>query len=208
MRLADYSAIPVSELTFVALDTETTGLGEAELVEVAAVRFRDGTVLDEFCTLVNPGRRIPAEVTAIHGITDDMVAGAPRAAEVLPALLGFLEGSFLVAHNASFDVRVLAAELYRSRLPAPAMEALDTVRIARRVLRGMPNHRLGTLAAHLGVSQQPAHRALADALVVVEVFAHCLRAIAPSPTLQDVLRANGSPYSFERAASTSRIIRR
>jgi DNA polymerase III subunit epsilon len=206
-RLAEHVETAASDLTFVAFDTETTGLGEAHLVEVAAVKFKGGAVLDEFCTLVNPGCHIPSYVAAIHGITDRMVANAPRAAHVLPKFQSFVEGAILVAHNASFDIKVIAAELYRSRLPIREREALDTCRIARRVLRGMPNHRLDTLAAHLGISRRPQHRALADALAVVEIFDCCLRAISSRPTLEEVLRANGRPYSFAKAVATSQVIR-
>jgi DNA polymerase III epsilon subunit family exonuclease len=208
MKLADHAKRLVSEMSFVAFDTETTGLGEARLVEVAAVKFKNGAVLDEFCTLVNPGCHIPSEVTAIHGITDRMVAHAPRASQALPQLVRFVDGAILMAHNASFDIKVLAAELYRSRLSIPDIDALDTCRLARRLLKGMPNYQLTTLSACLGFSQKPQHRALSDAHAVRDVFDRCLRALSSRPTLESVIRTNGAPYSFKKAITTSQVIDR
>jgi DNA polymerase-3 subunit epsilon len=207
VKLADLSHRLTSDLTFVALDTETTGLGEAYLVEVAAVKFKAGAILGEFSTLINPGRHIPSYVTAIHGITDEMVKNAPYAREALPDFFDFLEDAILIAHNASFDIKVLAAELFRSDLAIPGREALDTCRIARRAMLSSPNYRLITLAQYLGLSRLPDHRALADAQAVVAVFEYCLQTLPWPQTLEEVLKVNGRPYSFARAVASSQIIR-
>jgi DNA polymerase III subunit epsilon len=208
MRLLELAECFVSELTFIALDTETTGLGEAHLVEVAAVKYRRSKVLEEFSTLVNPGRHIPSYVTAIHGITDAMVKDAPRASRVLPSLRRFINGGILIAHNASFDIKVLTAELYRSRLPIPDVEALDSCRITRRLFRRLPNHRLGTIAEAFGLANRPEHRALSDARAVMQIFEHCLEILPQPSTLGLLLEANGTPYSFARAVESSHLIRR
>src|SRR5262245_11712269 len=117
----------LDEIPFVAFDTETTGLHASDrLVELGAVRFRGGLIEGEFVAVVNPGVPIPQGATAVHGIRDEDVAGRPRAAEVLPSFLSFIEGAALVGHNAPFDVRVLALELLRAGLRLPDNPVLDT----------------------------------------------------------------------------------
>lgn len=166
----------LAEIPFVAFDTETTGLHAADrLVELGAVRFRAGMVEAEWSTLVNPGSPIPPEAVAVHGISDDAVADAAAAREVLPTFLGFIEGAALVAHNAPFDVRVMALELLRAGLPLPDNPVLDTCALSRRLGIEVPNHRLGTLARALGVPQQHAHRALTDARVAKDLLQAYLR---------------------------------
>src|SRR3954465_15751503 len=102
---------PLREITFVVVDLETTG-GSAvteSITEIGAVKVRGGEVLGEFATLVDPGRTIPPQITLLTGITDYMVADAPRITAVLPPFLEFIRGTVLVAHNAGFDVGFLKA---------------------------------------------------------------------------------------------------
>lgn len=166
----------LAEIPFVAFDTETTGLHASDrLVELGAVRFRAGLVEAEWSTLVNPGSAIPAAAVAVHGISDGDVAGAASAREVLPVFLGFIDGAALVAHNAPFDVRVMALELLRAGLPLPDNPVLDTCALSRRLGIEVPNHRLGTLARALGVPQGRAHRALTDARVAKDLLQAYLR---------------------------------
>src|SRR6188768_341228 len=103
---------PLRDLTFCVVDLETTG-GSAEggsmITEIGAVKVRGGEVLGEFQTLVNPGEPIPAFIAVLTGITDTMVAPAPRIGPVLPAFAEFCRGAVLVAHNAPFDVGFLRA---------------------------------------------------------------------------------------------------
>lgn len=166
----------LAEIPFVAFDTETTGLHATDrLVELGAVRFRAGVVVGEWATLVNPGGPIPPDAIAVHGISDGDVAGAAPAREVLPVFLGFIEGAALVAHNAPFDVRVMALELLRAGLPLPDNPVLDTCALSRRLGIEVPNHRLGTLARALGVPQGRAHRALTDARVAKDLLQAYLR---------------------------------
>ena len=164
---------PLFETTFVVLDLETTGLAPQDdrITEVGAVKVRAGEVLGELATLVHPGRSIPPAVTAVTGITDGMVRGAPRIEAVLPSLLEFLGSAVLVAHNARFDVSFLRAAMARSGHPAFEPVVLDTARLARRLLaEEVRNVRLATLAQHLRARTQPEHRALADARATVDVL--------------------------------------
>jgi DNA polymerase III subunit epsilon len=169
---AGWSEVSVlTEIPFVAFDTETTGLHATDrLVEMAAVRFRAGLVEAEWSTLVNPGGPIPPEAIAVHGISDAAVAGAAPAADLLPRFLGFIDGAALVAHNAPFDIRVMALELLRAGLPLPDNPVLDTCALSRCLGIEVPNHRLGTLARKLGVPQGRAHRALTDARVAKDLL--------------------------------------
>lgn len=165
---------PLREVTFVVLDLETTG-GAPDgngITEIGAVKVRGGELLGEFATLVNPGAPIPPFITVLTGITQMMVAPAPRIEEALPALLEFLAGAVFVAHNAPFDTGFLkaACQLHGYRWPSPRV--VDTAALARRVLTNdeVPNHRLGTLAAYFRTATQPTHRAFDDARATVEVL--------------------------------------
>ncbi len=112
---------PLSSVTFVVVDLETTG-GSAQdcaITEIGAVKVRGGERLGEFQTLVNPGEPIPAFIAVLTGITDAMVAAAPRIATVLPAFLEFAGDAVLVAHNAGFDIGFLKAAARQTGPPWP-----------------------------------------------------------------------------------------
>ena len=164
---------PLSEVTFVVVDLETSG--STDITEIGAVKLRGGEVLGEFSTLVRPVDSVISPfVERLTGITNSMVAGAPELAAVLPAFLEFARGSVLVAHNAGFDVGYLKAACGRLDYHWPEPQVLDTVRLARQVVpRGeVVNHKLGTLAAHFGTAVAPDHRALSDARATGEILHH------------------------------------
>lgn len=165
---------PLSSVTFVVVDLETTG-GSAQdcaITEIGAVKVRGGERLGEFQTLVNPGEPIPAFIAVLTGITDAMVAAAPRIATVLPAFLEFAGDAVLVAHNAGFDIGFLKAAAARQGLAWPGNRVLDTVRLARQLVSRdeAPNHKLSSLAVLFGAEQTPDHRALHDARATVDVL--------------------------------------
>ena len=165
---------PLSDVTFVVVDLETTGGSPVEcgITEVGAVKVRGGEVVGELQTLVNPGAPIPAFISVLTGITDAMVADAPPIETVLPQLLEFAAGSVLVAHNARFDVSFLKAAAQRCHREWPAPQVLDTVHLARQVVRRdeVPNHRLASLARLFHATTTPDHRALHDARATVDVL--------------------------------------
>ncbi len=162
----------LADVPFVALDLETTGArpGTSKITEIGAVRFEGFQEVGRFSTLVNPLRPIPPIITQITGITQDMVAGAPRIEEVIPELLEFLEGAIVVAHNASFDVGFLNYELRRLKGRRLGDGAIDTLPLARALAPGLPNYRLHTVAEALGAPVAACHRALADAQAAGHVF--------------------------------------
>jgi len=163
---------PLREVTFVVVDLETTGGSAAKgsrITEIGAVKVRGGEVLGEFQSLIDPLTPIPAFITGLTGITDEMVLGAPTIGAVLPSFLEFARGSVLVAHNAPFDIGFLK---YFAAGQWPRFEVIDTVRLARQVLgRGeSPNYKLSSLASLFRTDTTPDHRALSDARATVEVL--------------------------------------
>ncbi|GAA3445623.1 DEDD exonuclease domain-containing protein [Planomonospora venezuelensis] len=169
----DELGTPLSEITFVVFDLETTGVSAEEhaITEIGAVKVRGGRVLGEFGTLVDPGTPIPPFISVLTGITDVMVAAAPKIGSVLPAFLEFARGATLVAHNAGFDVGFLKAACAAHGHPPPEHPVVDTVTLARRLLTRdeAPNCKLSTLA-RLFSSTEPCHRALSDARATVDVL--------------------------------------
>ena len=164
---------PLVTTPFVVVDLETTGAGaDASITEIGAVRVCGGEVEGEFQTLVNPHAHIPPLVSVLTGITDAMVADAPRIDQVIPPFLEFARGAVLVAHNAGFDVGFLKRACAAQELPWPGFGVLDTVALARGVLLRdeVPNVKLATLARHFRVAEAPNHRALTDARATVTVF--------------------------------------
>jgi DNA polymerase III subunit epsilon len=181
-RLDDLGT-PLVDVEFVVLDLETTGGSPANdrITEVGAVKIRGGEVIGTFQTLVNPGVSIPPLISALTGITDPMVADEEPIEVVLPCLLEFIGRAVLVAHNASFDRRFVQANLERHGYQRLANRVVCTARLARKLLPRdeVPNVRLATLAAYLGSTVAPCHRALTDARATVDVF-HALLELAGS----------------------------
>lgn len=180
-QLADYQQLNFDELdeplratTFVVVDLETTGgaAGTDAITEIGAVKVRNGEILGEFATLVDPGIAISPFISVLTGITDTMVSRAPRISSVLPAFLEFAAGSVLVAHNAPFDIGFLKAACADQGRGWPGNAVVDTAVIARRVLTRdeVPNCKLSTLAGFFAASTTPNHRALADARATVDVL--------------------------------------
>lgn len=164
---------PLSEVTFVVVDLETTGgSGEDQITEIGAVKVQGGEVLGEFQTLVNPRTHIPPLIAVLTGITNQMVASAPTLAQVLPSFLEFIRGSVLVAHNAGFDIGFLKRACHEHGQEWPAATVVDTVALARQVLLRdeVPNVKLATLAAFFRATTTPEHRALSDARATVDVL--------------------------------------
>ena len=144
----------LSQLKFACLDTETTGLSPetgGKICEIAVSVSQGGRVVEEFSTLLNPGVPMLPEVIAIHGITNEMVAGAPAFADILPRLLGVLDGCVIVAHNADFDLAFLRAEFAACGMNFPPYPVMDTLKLARKSGKFQRN-RLGCIAEELGIS--------------------------------------------------------
>lgn len=211
----DDLATPLSQVTFVVLDLETTGTSPSldAITEIGAVKYRGGEHLGTFATLVNPGVPIPPFITVLTGITEAMVLPAPRIDEVLPPLLEFLGNAVLVGHNFRFDTSFLDAALIRRGSRPLENPRVDTLGMSRRLLRDeVPDLKLGTLAAHLRVATEPCHRALDDADATAEVFHALLERVGTLGVLglDDLLavpRLRSHPTS-RKLRLTARIPRR
>jgi DNA polymerase III subunit epsilon len=174
--------LELARLEFAVIDLETTGWSPeaAAITEIAAVRVCGGARRGEFASLVNPGVPVPPGIEDLTGISDGMLAAAPKLAQVLPGLLAFAEGRVLVAHNAPFDVGFLVAACGACGLAWPGFTVLDTVMLARYVMDPdeVPDCKLGTLAGFFRAGTSPCHRALADARATADVLGWLIRRLA------------------------------
>ena len=159
----------------IVLDFETTGLNTAKdrIIEIGAVKLAHGQVVDSYGTFVNPQMLLPAKITELTHITDQMVRDAPSAAEALPKLLEFIGDCPIAAHNANFDCSVLQSELKRLGIEYHD-QRLDTLTLARKLYPELKSHRLGAVCKRLGVSLKDAHRAVNDAAATAQCLARML----------------------------------
>ena len=163
--------------TAIVLDFETTGLspdGGDRAIEIGAVRIERGKIVDRFQSLMNPRKRINAFIEDYTGITNAMLREAPPCNEVMSEFADFAEDFDLVAHNASFDRRFLAAELRRIRRTYSGEFACSML-VARRLYQDAPNHKLGTLVKINRIPNDGTfHRALADAEMTARLWLRML----------------------------------
>jgi DNA polymerase-3 subunit epsilon len=173
-------AQPLDETEFVVVDLETTGgaPGLSGITEIGAVRVRGGRLHDTFATLVNPGHPIPPFVTALTGITNEMVATAPSIADALPRFLAFAGDAVLVAHNAAFDVGHLNAARRVLEGRSIDVPVVCTMRLSRRLMPDCPRNGLDSVASALGIGLVDRHRGLGDARVTAEVLCVFLERLA------------------------------
>jgi DNA polymerase III epsilon subunit family exonuclease len=171
---------PLSEAAFAVTDTETinTPLG-LRMVELASVKVLPGFRIDfpnAFQTLINPGFPVDKFSLSVHGITDQMVAGAPYESECAEKFAKFMKGAIFVAHNLYFDLNLVEAAFQRNNISSPLEYRLDTVRLSRLLYPHLPNHTLDTMitAFSLISPRQSRHRALYDAditaLLLVQIL--------------------------------------
>ncbi|MGI9039602.1 MAG: 3'-5' exonuclease [Gemmatimonadales bacterium] len=181
----------LDECAFAVVDVETTGMragGSDRITEIAVVVLHGGRREVVFDSLVNPGRPIPPAICAITNITNDMVRGAPQFREVADQVLAALGGRIFVAHNARFDWGFVTAELRRARDLALDGPRLCTVRLSRRLVRGVRSCGLDNLCRFFGFQNGARHRAAGDALVTAELL-HRLLVLAREEgarTIQDL----------------------
>ena len=178
LRTAHAGSLALGDASYVIFDVETTGSAAGKggaITEFGALKLVRGEVVDQFSTLLNPGRPIDPFVVRLTGITDRMVSDAPSISEVLPRFEEFVEGCVLVGHNVHFDCSFVTAA--RGGRPLPN-DVLDTLKLARCLLPGLKRYRLSALVNHFGVRQAPNHRALSDAAATTEVFRRLLKLLA------------------------------
>jgi DNA polymerase-3 subunit epsilon len=172
-RSFDDLGTPLHDVTFCVIDLETTGGNRNDdmITEIGAVKVRGGECLGTFQTLVNPGRAIPPQITVLTGLSDVLVAGAPRIEAVLGTLIDFVGDAVIVGHNVGFDVGFLRAACRRAEREPLSGTVVDTVALARRLVRDeVPDCKLGTLATRFRLDHRPSHRALDDALATADLL--------------------------------------
>lgn len=170
--------------SYVLFDLETTGIScrSDEVIEISALRVRDGGITDSFSSLVNPGRPIPYGASQVNHITDDMVAGEPEMGEILPEFLKFAGEDVLVGHNiARFDLNFLYRDCQRFFGLVPGNDYVDTLLYAHQRLPGLGSYALTALARHYCLETLGAHRALNDCRMNQQVFERLSR--EPEPEL-------------------------
>ncbi len=172
-RSFDDLGVPLADVEFCVLDIETTGSdrGADCITEIGVVKVRAGEHLGSLSTLVNPGTVIPPSITVLTGITQQMVATAPRIEAVLPTLQEFVGDAVIVGHNVGFDMGFINTALRRSGREPFTNTIVDTLPLARRLVRDeVPDCKLGTLAQRFRLGHRPTHRALDDALATTELL--------------------------------------
>lgn len=166
---------------YIAFDTETTGFSayNDRIIELGAVLFEDGKAVKSFGSLVNAGKRVPARATMVNNITNGMLADSPKEDVVYPEFVEFLGDAItgdtiICAHNASFDMRFLAATFERLGIDA-SIKFVDTLALCKKYVTGTCDHKQPTMADHFNISQEDAHRAQSDALVCGKIMAKLLK---------------------------------
>jgi len=156
---------------YVVFDVETTGLdsNKDEIIEIGACKIKNGKIVEVFSTFVKPSKKIPAEITDLTGITDEMVKDAPTINYVLPDFYKFCYNATIVAHNLPFDMGFIhnVAKKFSYNFNNNTM---DTLEISKKKIGGLKNYKLGTIVEHLGVVLENAHRAVNDATATAKVF--------------------------------------
>ncbi len=189
--------------TYVVFDVETTGLSAVynTIIELAAVKIRDGEVIDTFERFANPHTPISALITNLTGITDDMVKDAPDVEEVVKDYYDWIGDSILVAHNASFDMGFLYEAYKQAGLPSITYPVIDTLELARFLHPEMGNHRLNTLAKKYNIELTQHHRAIYDAEATGHLFLKLLNASAEKGItyLDDFNKHIGEGDTYKRA---------
>ena len=188
MVAAETESLP-KDLAFVDLETTGGDAARHRITEVAVVRVQNGELVDEWSSLVNPECPIPAHIAAFTGISDDMVAAAPRFAEIAAEVLRKLQGAVFVAHNARFDYSFLRSEFRRLDMPFSA-KILCTVKLSRRLFPEHVRHNLDAVMERHGLVCSARHRALGDAQVLRDFWFKLRREVpeaALGATVQSVL---------------------
>ena len=188
------------EATWIAIDLETTGKYplDAEICEMAAVKWKGGQVVETFQSLIKPTMLMSQEVIAIHGITNEMVESAPLVEHKLEEFHRFISDGFVIAHHAPFDLGFLAWEFEKARLTLPMLPAICTSLLSRHINANVSNHRLATLAEHFGIDAGAAHRALDDAKTCLHVALRYFEKLGREAKVSDVLSVQTTQLPWSR----------
>ena len=156
---------------FVVFDIETTGLSNVndKIIEIGAVKIRNNKIVDRFETFINPQIPIPAFITKLTSINDNMVKDAPTIDKIIPEFMDFIQDAVLVAHNANFDVNFIKSKANQLNINVKNA-VIDTLELSRHLYKNLKNYKLDTVAEYLEVSLKNHHRAVDDAQATAEIF--------------------------------------
>ena len=194
-----------SKYPVVAFDTETSGAYaiESEIIELGAVKWVNGKIVDRFQTLLKPSKNLVESNIRIHGITNEMVSNAPKMAEKINDFAAFVEGSILLAHHAPFDLGFLTISFENHHIKFPSTINLCTSLLSRALI-ATTNHKLQTLVKELELTGGDAHRAFDDAYACLQVFLKCHEKLSneliPDESIQRLLAVQGKCLDWKNYA--------
>lgn len=201
--------------SYIAFDVETTGLNpmENEIIEIGALKVRDGKVAERFMEFIHPTAPISAAITNLTGITNKMVAGARPRCEVVSDFLDFCEDDILIGHNVSFDYSFMKCSAAADGLPFEKL-GIDTLKIAKKVHSDLDSKSLGSLCAYYNIENRAAHRAYHDALATAKLYqtlAHYFEADDPKlfqPVQLTYRVKKPQPATIKQIALLNNLIRK
>ncbi|WP_017471921.1 PolC-type DNA polymerase III [Amphibacillus jilinensis] len=195
--------LELDEATYVVFDVETTGLSAVydTIIELAAVKFKNGEIIDKFERFANPHKPLSQTIIDLTGITDDMLKDAPEVEDVLSAFREWIGDDILVAHNASFDMGFINQGFEQHGLPKALNPVIDTLELGRFILPQLKSHRLNILCKHYGIELTQHHRAIYD----TEATAYLLWKLVKAAEEKDITNHNqfnlhmGEGNAYQRA---------
>lgn len=191
---------PWSEFTFVSFDLETSGawpMGD-EICEIAAVKWKNGEIIEEFQSLVSVNKPLSDFIVTIHGISNEMLVGAPKISEIIGRFRDFIEGSIMVAHHAPFDMGFLAYEFEKYGLSFPMPPVLCTSLLSICLFPEYENHKLQTLVEQMSLAKGTAHRALDDSRACGAALMKCLEKVGAGRPLKDIYESQANVLRWTR----------
>lgn len=201
---------PLKDLTIVAFDTETSGAYplDSDLCEIAAVKYKNGEVIDTYQTLIKPRKKMSDFIIGIHGITNEMVENAPAVTDVITDFYKFIEGAVVAAHHAPFDLGFIGYEFEKKNLMLPTTPALCTSLLSRKLFPESKNHKMKTLVEFFDLEKGTAHRALYDSKACLAVLLKCIEKFGWDKTFEQLLkeqhvRLNWKDFSLYALQDTS-----
>jgi len=180
----------LSDIVLCAFDIETSGGYplESEVCEIAAVKWHNGKIIESYQTLIKPEKKMSDFIISIHGITNEMVANAPKIQDKIAEFHQFVQNTICVAHHAPFDLGFLSIEYEKKGLMPPPNPVLCTSLLARKLFPESTNHKLQTLVEFFKFEKNTAHRAYDDAISCLNVALKCLEKIGWDKNLEDAIK--------------------
>ena len=160
--------------SYIIFDTETTGLNENldKIIEIGALKYENNELVEEFSYLINPEIDIPANITSITGITNEMITSEKTIDFILPKFIEFVGDYPIICHNTPFDIGFINANLKRLNLPLMQNQTLDTIELAREFIPKAYNYKLTTLKNYFHLDFG-SHRSIEDCKTTNYIYQEC-----------------------------------